>query len=158
MNFWFGWLVIKLFVSLWPNFPLYLKYWGFFPSSSFYSSCKNHYCSCDMGLRYFIAAQCTYISNCQLLLLSQTCIGQVSVLILSCSLEGSSRNPILSHAPLTYLHHTECAWVLLLCHGAAVFPHSHILLLVYTWMWMRYTAVAPGRDKAFPCLSVLHTS
>lgn len=35
-----------------------------------------------MGLRYFIGVECTYIRNCQSLVLSQTSMGQVSMLFL----------------------------------------------------------------------------
>lgn len=136
------------------NFPLYLKYW-FFLSSCFYSSCKDHYCSCDMGLRYFIGVECTYIRNCQSLVLSQTSMGQVSMLFLRRLFQKSHPLPCS-----TDLHASHRAY-----SGSSALPwrcsasqQSHSCPRCARGCG--YVADAPGRNRHFHVfwLSVLHTS
>lgn len=107
-----------------------------------------------MGLRYFIGVECTYIRNCQSLVLSQTSMGQVSMLFLRrlfqkshplpCSTEHASHRAYSGSSALPW----RCS--------ASQQSHS----CPRCARGCGYVADAPGRNRHFHVfwLSVLNTS
>lgn len=117
-----------------------------------------------MGLRYFIAVECTQVRNSQSLELSQTCIGLVVYAVPPLFLRRlfQTYHPLPCSTDLLVSHTVYCtSWVLLPHHVTAMFLNGHILPLTraHGCWWDVWQMLQEGRVHMYVFWhSVLQTS